>query len=314
MLSSLCLLCFFSLATGTCFQEKYKGGINQYPKRILVQPGRSATIFCNATTKDPITGVHLKKRFTKIMYINKNKVNFYGNHLNLSGSVGDFSVTLHNLTEDDTDIYYCDGETVAEEDICGEGTILIVAPKTGKCQDGIMQYPKTILVQSGKLATLRCSITSQEKITRVHLLKRHSSIMNIDNFNKVDIRSDFQTNLVLSGTYLDFNVTLNNLTLNDTDLYSCKGEIKAKEDICSEGTMITVIANNGANNCEVEIAIVFFTAILLALTTYSVFAMVKCYKKRGEIQSARLPQNTVYEDMTQTIRRNTMGHSTSTSY
>ncbi|XP_063819673.1 uncharacterized protein LOC135057877 isoform X2 [Pseudophryne corroboree] len=116
------------LALETCIKGA-SNVIKQHPKRIFVNSGETAIINCTVTKQMQIIGIYLRKRFTRIMYINdSNKCileNNYEDRLTCSGSVTNFSVTLRNLTEDDTDFYLCDGAGNTE-DIYGEGTLLIV--------------------------------------------------------------------------------------------------------------------------------------------------------------------------------------------
>ncbi|KAM4034981.1 uncharacterized protein ACNLHF_021689 isoform 2-T2 [Anomaloglossus baeobatrachus] len=95
--------------------------------------GEDAVINCSVKGYS-IKGVHVRKRFKKKLFIkdkcpsNKAGDKNYNGRLSCSGDTSHFSITLKNVTVDDTDIYFCDTETVGHTEICGTGTLLIVHP------------------------------------------------------------------------------------------------------------------------------------------------------------------------------------------
>ncbi|OCT60729.1 hypothetical protein XELAEV_18046750mg [Xenopus laevis] len=133
LLVSLSLCCLVSLSAGTCLKENASGGIKQHPKYVLIQPGGTVNISCVAEPTKNLVGVHLRKRFDKILYVNsENKFKIYlsNMHLNVFGTVYNFTVTMSNVTESDTGFYLCDGLIENDEDICGAWTLLIVTADT----------------------------------------------------------------------------------------------------------------------------------------------------------------------------------------
>ncbi|XP_041433012.1 uncharacterized protein LOC121398213 isoform X2 [Xenopus laevis] len=130
---SLCYL--VSLAAGTCLKGNGPGGIRQHPRQILIKPGGTVNISCTAEHTKNVEGVHLLKRFDKIVYVNSdNKFHNYVKNIriNVFGNVSvyNFTVTISNVTESDTGFYLCDGMEEDDNDICGEGTVLIVTANT----------------------------------------------------------------------------------------------------------------------------------------------------------------------------------------
>ncbi|XP_073411519.1 uncharacterized protein [Dendrobates tinctorius] len=131
-LSVLCCGFAFDKCTGV-----NKENVVQAPYLLEVNSGEDAIFNCTVTGWQTL-GVNVRKRFKKILFINKTcndkkpiDLNYKG-RLSCSGNLSRFSVILKNLTVTDTDIYYCDTVTVKFTEICGSGTLLIVRPPDAK--------------------------------------------------------------------------------------------------------------------------------------------------------------------------------------
>lgn len=129
VLSFLCC----SYAFDRCIKAN-KENLLQEPDRIEVNSGQNVVINC--TVKGyAIKGVNMRKRFLKILFIQDMsswKHKDYEDRLSLSGSTSNFSVTLKNLTVNDSGIYLCDALTMDNNEICSHGTLLIVRPLVEK--------------------------------------------------------------------------------------------------------------------------------------------------------------------------------------
>ncbi|XP_069808223.1 uncharacterized protein [Dendropsophus ebraccatus] len=135
----LCLLCSllcYSFAFDRCIQAN-SNNIIQGPRQLEVNSGEDAVFNCTLQGYH-LKGANIRKRFKKILFVGRN-----GNHmetdyldrLSLSGDLKHFSVTLKNLTVDDSDLYLCDALTVMNDEICGYGTLLIVHLPAAKDKD-----------------------------------------------------------------------------------------------------------------------------------------------------------------------------------
>ncbi|XP_075435833.1 uncharacterized protein LOC142472632 [Ascaphus truei] len=181
---------------------------------------------------------------------------------------------------------------------------------------GIAQHPKTILVWPGESANISCSTSSREPMIGVYLRRRSRQIMYVHNTNSVTKEPDYETRLRVTGTVLNFTITLRDLSEEDTDLYLCEGAVGDFRDICGQGTLLTVAdcasQTDPILNQEFNIRliiIIIIMAVVICAFLFLVFIIGKVYRARqSRIKRTRLTPNTVYEDMTQISRRNTIGN------
>ncbi|KAM4662488.1 uncharacterized protein O3C94_010975 [Discoglossus pictus] len=214
--------------------------------------------------------------------------------------------------------------------------------KTDTCckdpsKDGIIQHPRYIMTKPGDSVNISCSIPSRQKVIGVYFRRRCKRILYIHHEeNLVTKEVGYEDRLELTGTVLNFTVTLKNLSKEDIDLYGCDGAFENKQDICVQSTVIVVSSNSPHytidgpstqlahktnqslnDSCvdyihQLHICLIIMASII-ALFIFSI--LIKClytiYEKRQseKTQISLLPQNTVYEDMNQILRRNTMGNS-----
>nr|XP_033818122.1 T-cell antigen CD7-like isoform X2 [Geotrypetes seraphini] len=109
--------------------------INQSPYKIIVQEGGSVQITCSFTIQGEPVGVYLQRRLTeKVTYIQNNGDKFFDrNHTEVFGNVRNFTVTLHWLQKNESDLYMCDGTIRIPSStpkslipIRGSGTLVII--------------------------------------------------------------------------------------------------------------------------------------------------------------------------------------------
>ncbi|XP_072259910.1 uncharacterized protein [Pyxicephalus adspersus] len=121
------LLFSINMALETCVNSK-QNLLKQEPEKLQLYSGETTNITCTVTTVKA-TNMYLRKRFTKIMTINTVTTEIqkdYQNRMTCSGEPSNFTVTLANLTEADSDFYICDGLTADNNGIHGNGTLIIV--------------------------------------------------------------------------------------------------------------------------------------------------------------------------------------------
>ncbi|XP_038634072.1 T-cell antigen CD7-like [Scyliorhinus canicula] len=115
----------------------------QSPFIKQVKEGESVSINCEfSSTQHSIVGVYLKRNLSNpidLIYIHQSGNTILDiNRTEFKGNVKNFTITLKNLQESDTDIYYCVfGIRPPLSDKYGQGTVLLVSESNMKsCADG----------------------------------------------------------------------------------------------------------------------------------------------------------------------------------
>ncbi|KAM5134935.1 uncharacterized protein ACMZJ9_017549 [Mantella aurantiaca] len=124
----LLLLCSATMALEKCLNDE-SYFLNQEPKMLQLSPGETATINCTVLSPKPMNHVYLRKRFRKIMNIMTDRFQVspgYENRLTCTGQKPHFTIMLKNLTDEDSDLYICDGMVGEFEEIHGQGTLILV--------------------------------------------------------------------------------------------------------------------------------------------------------------------------------------------
>ncbi|XP_030062326.1 T-cell antigen CD7 [Microcaecilia unicolor] len=308
-LTQSCSLLLFLLGFLSPIESK-GAEINQSPNKIIVQKGGSVQITCSFTFEGRPVGVYLRRRLTEsIIYIQNNgDKRFDRNHTEVSGIVNNFTVTLHQLQENDSDLYLCDGSiyTSVVQRIQGRGTLVIVTESKGA---EINQSPNKIIVQKGGSVQITCSFTFEGRPVGVYLRRRLTeSIIYIQ--NNGDKRFD-RNHTEVSGIVNNFTVTLHQLQENDSDLYLCDGSIYTSvvQRIQGRGTLVIVTDFQQEWKSYLLImlgVIILFLIGFLIFHAESLRMDVKhCYKPKKKTN-----QNLVYEDMSYSLKRNTKSNPT----
>ncbi|XP_075701634.1 uncharacterized protein LOC142665765 isoform X2 [Rhinoderma darwinii] len=183
-------------------------------------------------------------------------------------------------------------------------------------RENILQEPDRIELNSGGKAVLTCSVLESSTIGS-NMRKRFKKILSIVN-NSSSIDDDYKDRLSNSGNSSHFSVTLKNLTVNDTDVYLCCALTMKYIEICSSGTLIIVheVTYKVKDTAKEEMEqgyrknsfgpttyIITISAMLVLCLAVLMYMKLKKTKEKQNFN-----QNT-YVDMTQIIRRNTMGNS-----
>ncbi|XP_073537299.1 uncharacterized protein [Phyllobates terribilis] len=189
--------------------------------------------------------------------------------------------------------------------------------------NNVLQEPKLLEVNSGEDAIINCTVTGWETLG-VNVRKRFKKILFIKNIcnGQMTMDENYRGRLSCSGDRSHFSVTLKNVTVNDTDIYHCDALTVKYTEICGSGTLLIVrppvakvlyenkdtATEKNEQACQKNTfdPIPYIITILVMLVLCVAFSIYMKLKKTKEKQNAN---HNTYVDMTQTLRRNTMGNS-----
>ncbi|XP_044155770.1 uncharacterized protein LOC122942299 [Bufo gargarizans] len=181
----------------------------------------------------------------------------------------------------------------------------------------LLQVPYQIEANVGENAVINCTV-HHPGTNGTNMRKRFEKIFFIGP-KGISVHSNYRDRLSSSGNKSHFSVTLKNLTVKDSDIYLCDTLVKFSE-ICAHGTLLIVrppvgniIHEDKSTTKEAETCtkntfapapyIVTISAMLVLFVAVFIYMKLKESKEKQNFN-----QNT-YVDMTQTLRRNTMGNS-----
>ncbi|XP_068118348.1 uncharacterized protein [Hyperolius riggenbachi] len=182
----------------------------------------------------------------------------------------------------------------------------------------INQQPLNMTYHFGETAVIICELTTNENIKDIHLRRRFQRIISINNRNESMIPQQYRSRLTWSRIKSKFTIELKNLTDQDNDFYVCDGFTEDRKDIFANGTFLFVekevqilmhgkdatVQNTDSKYSKqswiVIVAIIIITCVLLLCL--AMYAFVKFSASR------KVRNQSTYVDMTQTLRRNTMGN------
>ncbi|XP_044533087.1 T-cell antigen CD7 [Gracilinanus agilis] len=192
---------------------------------------------------------------------------------------------------------------------------LVLSRTTAK--DEVIQFPPLIKAQEGDTINITCLASG--KLHGLYL--RRLTVMRMKviylSENEFITAMNYKNRTSISGPLSNLMVTITNVQLNDTDVYICEG-IMIRENLQGNGTIVVVTekkwkqevgGENGNKNLQVypytyPIMMVLFFAFGLALGP--LYMKMKKLRKKFNLRRTQNPLNSVYEDMSYTIHRNTM--------
>ncbi|XP_056406088.1 uncharacterized protein LOC130297544 [Hyla sarda] len=181
----------------------------------------------------------------------------------------------------------------------------------------VLQQPYQLEVNSGESAVMKCTI-KEYRTKGANMRKRFEKILFIGPSGST-IATNYEDRLSWSGDMTDFILTLNNLTVNDSDIYLCDTITLDTTEICSFGTLLivrpqvekAVYQDKDAANEEQICGKTSFSLIsyIIIPALFVLCVVIFMYMKRKRTKEKQSFNQNTYVDMTQTLRRNTMGNS-----
>ncbi|XP_029453450.1 uncharacterized protein LOC115089521 [Rhinatrema bivittatum] len=189
----------------------------------------------------------------------------------------------------------------------------------------INQSPNEIFVGEGGSVRISCSFTVAGDPVGVYLKRRCSKKIAYFQSNGNTFMERNHTEL--SGNVRNFTITLHQLQRNETDWYLCEGAIRnpSISQMWGTGTLVIVLADavcddplsaksatemTHSSTWQLYLLIAFGIIILVLMFGLVILAarqmdLKECFKPKKKSS-----QNLVYEDMSYSLRRNTMSKPT----
>ncbi|XP_007482862.2 T-cell antigen CD7 [Monodelphis domestica] len=166
------------------------------------------------------------------------------------------------------------------------------------------------MAQEGDTINMTCLVSG--KLRGLYLRRLTVMEMNViySSENEFITAPNYKNRTSTSGFLNNLMITIINVQLNDTDVYICQA-IMIHENIQGTGTMVVVtekkwkqeVGNPKNLQVWVGLIVLFFT---IGLALGPLYMMMKKLRKKFHLRRIQNPSSSIYEDMSHTLRRNTM--------
>ncbi|XP_019398365.1 PREDICTED: T-cell antigen CD7 [Crocodylus porosus] len=241
-LSFLLLLCF------PVQNEAKKTIIEQSPPFIRVPEGASIKMTCLLKTEAKEEGVYLMRGRAadeKVTYVSKDGnrpfPNFNG-RIEASGPAKNLTITLQQLRQSDSGLYYCLGVMHGADLPAAKGTgTLVIVTDQNKITE---KLEAPISGQEGDSINIMCATETKGKDVEVYLMRQYvdpKTVIHIPNNGAAAISSAFTNRIEYSGPPNNRTITLQGLQPNDTDVYVCVSAVLTPSPYIAKETSTIVV-------------------------------------------------------------------------
>ncbi|XP_030390486.1 T-cell antigen CD7 [Gopherus evgoodei] len=181
-------------------------------------------------------------------------------------------------------------------------------------QRDVTQKPAVLLVNEGESVNITCSITTKGMLVGMYLKREVENAMEVlyitNNGSSLTVNFHYKDRINISCLQTEVRITLHQLQKNDTGLYVCRGSILENYEpncVSSQGTILVV---KGMEQAECHMAswvpyvLSFMVLISVSALGYLILSHIDIKKHCQE--GKKKQANTVYEDMSYTLRLNTI--------
>nr|XP_013805753.1 PREDICTED: T-cell antigen CD7 [Apteryx mantelli mantelli] len=225
--------------------------------------------------------------------------------INYSNEGKSLRVTLHNVQENDANIYVCtkfikEGNYIRLD---GKRTMVVVRAKN---KGVVEQSPLSLSVQEGQSISITCSLKSSHEEEGIFLFKTHmkpESVLYVSRQNTSTIFPAFANRLEYSKQEKTLVITLHNLKKNDSDIY--KLFTMARLCLCLKIDHIIPHAEMEQTGCSNN-SWIFYGLIIAVVLLFSALVCFVFYRVNMKKYFQKSKPSAVYEDMSYSSRRNTL--------
>ncbi|XP_020856522.1 T-cell antigen CD7 isoform X2 [Phascolarctos cinereus] len=171
----------------------------------------------------------------------------------------------------------------------------------------VKQFPLFIMAQEGDTINITCTTTG--KSSGLYLKRSTIRLIEVIHFskkNKSIITKSYENRTIVSGSLNNLMITITNVQLNDTDVYTC--EATTSDNLLGTGTIVVVTEkkwkkeDGNLKNSQVEVVLIVIS-FFIGLALWPLFMMMK--KWVHKVRRTQNPSGSVYEDMSYAMQRNT---------
>ncbi|CAB1342412.1 unnamed protein product [Coregonus sp. 'balchen'] len=177
---------------------------------------------------------------------------------------------------------------------CAFFLCLLCSTLAGKGNNGLL-----VRKQKGDTMTIHCSTSLQDQENLsvfMRLTKEIQVFYFYQETGKITINKRFQTRLTTNGGLNKMDITITNLTIEDSGVYWCLYRVSMKSQTEGEGAILLVV-NDDQNGASSGLGIPRYLVLVSAVTAGSLKAW------RSTMRPTQVRTSDVYEDMRTTIRR-----------
>ncbi|XP_053355253.1 uncharacterized protein LOC128527014 isoform X2 [Clarias gariepinus] len=236
----------------------------------------------------------------------------YEGRVEINRDFGDFSVSISNVSEQDSGVYWCKFNKLDVNTISQRTCLFVQSECESRCAP--------MFVRVGKKVTIKCSITNPDQdgvylYTQREETSKEEEVFYYKDRNDIILTPEtpYKGRVEINRDFGDFSVSISNVSEQDSGVYWCRFN-KLHKYTVSKRTCLFV---QSGTKCTEErdwnqffylavICVMFLIILFLAI----VLTQVKMCTDRGNYRPKQQPSNGVYEVM----RSNTMTALTNPAY
>ncbi|XP_041735088.2 uncharacterized protein LOC121568756 isoform X1 [Coregonus clupeaformis] len=193
---------------------------------------------------------------------------------------------------------------------CAIFLCLLCSTLAGKGNNGLL-----VRKQKGDTMTIHCSTSLQDQKNLSVFMRLTKNILVFYYYQetgKITIHERFQLRLTTNGGLNKMDITITNLTIEDSGAYWCLYGVSKKPKTEGEGAVLLVVNDdqNGASSglgipryLVLVSAVTAGSVLLLSLVILFIWVIPRLKAWRSTMRPTQVRTSDVYEDMRTTIRR-----------